>query len=249
MTHPARTLLQARGNGIWDVPRQGHRLTGNSGRSREQQSSGGLLGDCDHEPYRGAGDIIRHDLNSHAKVLAVAGAGKTTTMVERIDYLIRQCKTLPQAIRVVMFNGRIQEEFEAKVKAKGLDGVKVQTFHGLGNAICSWAVKQQAPARLHYDGGRRGDRRPDPACRPGGAGERATDRGRGSRDLEESPASHVENLRTSISIWKGMMTPARRPEHLSLLRLCPGLRCLRGHPPARASDGLRRHDLRGRRAS
>jgi DNA helicase-2/ATP-dependent DNA helicase PcrA len=33
--------------------------------------------------------IIRHALNSHAKVLSVAGSGKTTTMVERIDHLVR----------------------------------------------------------------------------------------------------------------------------------------------------------------
>jgi hypothetical protein len=39
-----------------------------------------------------------------------------------------------------MFNKRIQEEFDARVKGKGLDGVRVQTFHSLGNAICSWAV-------------------------------------------------------------------------------------------------------------
>lgn len=61
--------------------------------------------------------IIHHDLNAHAKVLAVAGSGKTTTMVERVEYLVRQCKVPQQAIRVVMFNKRIQEEFLSKVQA------------------------------------------------------------------------------------------------------------------------------------
>jgi hypothetical protein len=40
-----------------------------------------------------------------------------------------------------MFNKRIQEEFDGRVKKRGLDGIRVQTFHSLGNAICSWTVK------------------------------------------------------------------------------------------------------------
>ena len=158
--------------------------------------------------------IIRHDLRAHAKVLAVAGAGKTSTMVERIDYLVRQCNVPQQAIRVVMFNKRIQEEFDSKVKQKGLEAIKVQTFHSLGNAICSWAVKNQLMASYTTV---EDDAEIDDLIREAArevlakGGLRADE----AADLEENLASHVENLRTSISIWKGMMTPPERAGHLS----------------------------------
>jgi DNA helicase-2/ATP-dependent DNA helicase PcrA len=63
-------------------------------------------------------DIIRHDINAHAKVLAVAGSGKTTTEVERADYLVRSCEVPQRAIRIVMFNKSIQEDFDRTSASK-----------------------------------------------------------------------------------------------------------------------------------
>jgi superfamily I DNA/RNA helicase len=130
-------------------------------------------------------------------------------MVERVEHLVRAHQVPQRAIRVVMFNKRIQEEVDCRVKRKGLDGVKVQTFHSLGNAICSWAVQQGLMAayttvedeqeveddirRAVAELLRRNNL--DPAT---------------ARDLEDDPGTHVENLWTSISIWKGMMTPPER---------------------------------------
>lgn len=158
--------------------------------------------------------IVRHDLNAHAKVLAIAGAGKTTTMVERVEYLVRQCHVSQRAIRVVMFNKRIQEEFQNKVQAKGLENVKVQTFHSLGYAICSWAVQQGLmPSFTTMED----DLEADSLIRQAIAVYRQRDDLPlvVAEDLEEKLASHVENLRTSISIWKGMMTTPERAEHLT----------------------------------
>jgi DNA helicase-2/ATP-dependent DNA helicase PcrA len=113
-----------------------------------------------------------------------------------------------------MFNKRIQEEFDRRVKQKGLDGVRVQTFHSLGNAICSWAVKKGLMAsyttvedELEVEEDIR--RAIAEFLRRDGLDLAA------ARDLEENRATHVENLRTSISIWKGMMTPPERAVHLS----------------------------------
>jgi DNA helicase II / ATP-dependent DNA helicase PcrA len=158
--------------------------------------------------------IIRHDLNSHAKVLAVAGSGKTTTMVERVEHLVRAHQVPQRAIRVVMFNKRIQEEFDCRVKRKGLDGVRVQTFHSLGNAICSWAVQQGLMAA--YTTVEDEQEVEDDIRRAVAELLRRNNLDLATvRDLEDDPGTHVENLRTSISIWKGMMTPPERAGHLS----------------------------------
>src|SRR5262245_32264406 len=158
--------------------------------------------------------IIRHDLNSHAKVLAVAGAGKTTTMVERIDYLVRHCNVPQPAIRVVMFNKRIQEEFDSKVKQKGLAGIKVQTFHSLGNAICSWAAKNDLMASYTTV---EDEAETDDLIRQAVREllQKGCFQAANAADLEDNLAAHVENLRTSIAIWRGMMTPPERAGHLS----------------------------------
>lgn len=51
--------------------------------------------------------IVHHDLNAHAKVLAIAGACKTTTMLERVEYLVRQGHVHERAIRGGIALGRI----------------------------------------------------------------------------------------------------------------------------------------------
>ena len=58
--------------------------------------------------------IIEHDPAAHATVLAVAGAGKTTTMVYRIRHLIEQAKVPPKGIRAVMFNRSGESTFRRR---------------------------------------------------------------------------------------------------------------------------------------
>ena len=43
--------------------------------------------------------VINHKLGSHARVLAVAGSGKTTTMVYWADHLINRQGVDPRSIR------------------------------------------------------------------------------------------------------------------------------------------------------
>ncbi|GLQ31786.1 ATP-dependent helicase [Litoribrevibacter albus] len=84
--------------------------------------------------------VIRHE-NGHAKVMAVAGAGKTTTLV----YFVRQCLTRglqPRRILVLMYNKAAQEDFQAKLRqllSKGDSSFvsipEVRTFHSLGLRI------------------------------------------------------------------------------------------------------------------
>lgn len=88
--------------------------------------------------------IIHHPLGHHARVLAVAGSGKTTTMVYRIKYLVEELQQDPAHIRVVMFNKLAREQFEQKLKEEILDirkRPKVLTFHALAFSLRKKAEK------------------------------------------------------------------------------------------------------------
>ena len=76
--------------------------------------------------------VIQHPPGSHARVLAVAGSGKTTTMAQRVRFLVEYQGVSPQAIQVLMFNRLARNEFVDRLTRIGLAGERhprVQTFH------------------------------------------------------------------------------------------------------------------------
>lgn len=78
--------------------------------------------------------IVTHAVNRHALVLAVAGSGKSHTMVERIAYLIEACRVDPAHIIAVMFNKAASVEMTDRLikrvgKRNSPDAV---TYHRLG---------------------------------------------------------------------------------------------------------------------
>jgi DNA helicase-2/ATP-dependent DNA helicase PcrA len=48
--------------------------------------------------------VMHHPLGRHARVLAVAGSGKSFTMACRIQHLVMDCHIPPHSIKVLMFN-------------------------------------------------------------------------------------------------------------------------------------------------
>ncbi|BFM48419.1 ATP-dependent helicase [Marinomonas sp. THO17] len=83
--------------------------------------------------------VVQHDLTRPAKVIAVAGAGKTTTLIARIEYLLSQGVDAAQ-IGVFMFNKSAQEEFSQRLHQalahKGWRAPSVMTFHAFGMRLC-----------------------------------------------------------------------------------------------------------------
>lgn len=78
--------------------------------------------------------VVRHR-DGHAVVNAVAGAGKSTTLVEAIAMRVREGVD-PRRIRAIMFNKDAQLSMQARVNERVTDGaVKVQTFHSVGYEI------------------------------------------------------------------------------------------------------------------
>lgn len=81
--------------------------------------------------------VVNHE-GGHAIVGAVAGSGKTHTMVARVIHLLK-AGVEPRRILVLMFNKSAQEEFERRLKRacaeEGLPVAEVLTFHGFGLRI------------------------------------------------------------------------------------------------------------------
>ncbi len=81
---------------------------------------------------------VVHHKEGHAIVGAVAGSGKTHTMVARVVHLLKTGVD-PRRILVLMFNKSAQEEFDRRLRVRcseeGLKPAEVQTFHGFGLRI------------------------------------------------------------------------------------------------------------------
>ncbi|ETI62117.1 ATP-dependent helicase [Marinomonas profundimaris] len=84
--------------------------------------------------------VVLHDMTTPAKVIAVAGAGKTTTLISRIEHLLAQGVD-PSHIGVFMFNKSAQEEFSERLSKRlmsvgHLRSPSVMTFHAFGMKFC-----------------------------------------------------------------------------------------------------------------
>ena len=79
--------------------------------------------------------IINHPISKHALVSAVAGSGKTQTLIARIKYLLEQ-NILPEKILVVMYNKSAREDFFLRVSknisTEVAQRLNIRTFHSLG---------------------------------------------------------------------------------------------------------------------
>lgn len=95
--------------------------------------------------------VVEHG-NGHARVAAVAGAGKTTTMAARVLYLLEQ-GVAPKRILVLMFNRSARDDFQRRLAQLAKPGQAlpdVRTFHSLGHrltqSLCRWGAL--SPRRL-----------------------------------------------------------------------------------------------------
>lgn len=78
--------------------------------------------------------VVHHPVGRHARVLAVAGSGKTTTMAERVKYLITEEHVHPRQILILMFNRLARLQFQDRLAQVGLSPQQqpsVYTIHAL----------------------------------------------------------------------------------------------------------------------
>jgi len=86
--------------------------------------------------------VVEHPSGAHARVLAVAGSGKTTTMVHRVSHLLANGVTRT-AVQVVMFNVLARKQFTAKLDEAGCatrEQPAIDTFHSCAFRIIKRAI-------------------------------------------------------------------------------------------------------------
>lgn len=87
--------------------------------------------------------VIHAPLDTHIKVVAVAGSGKSWTMRQRVAHLL--VGGMPSSsILVLMFNKSAQIEFDLKLKALHPRGAlpQTRTYHSLGFRLCESLSKK-----------------------------------------------------------------------------------------------------------
>ena len=98
--------------------------------------------------------VVAHPLDQHARVLAVAGSGKSTTMAHRIKHLVQDCNVRPNAILVLMFNALARKQFITHLDKVGLPAnlqPSVHTFHSFSFQLINQMVKSGTlPASTQY---------------------------------------------------------------------------------------------------
>lgn len=89
--------------------------------------------------------IIAHPLKRHARVLAVAGSGKTTTIVLRVAYLVKEMGVDPRGIRVFAYNALARDELRARIAAllpAKQDQPRIDTFHSFAYRWIKQAISE-----------------------------------------------------------------------------------------------------------
>jgi len=88
--------------------------------------------------------VVNHPRGRHARVLAVAGSGKTTTMAYRVKHLLNS-RVSPKSICILMFNRMARVQFAQKLEELGLPPSArpdVNTFHSYSYGLIAKAVEK-----------------------------------------------------------------------------------------------------------
>jgi len=149
--------------------------------------------------------VINHPRGRHARVLAVAGSGKTTTMAHRVKFLIQEAQVSPKSIGILMFNRLARIQFKQKLEDLGLSpgAPAVHTFHSyayqlIGRAVdkgwipgllSMWIEDKEELVRITL--------------------HRAIQNVARTEDLD-SENFDVDEIMEAISLWKGSLIPPDR---------------------------------------
>lgn len=145
--------------------------------------------------------VVHHPLGRHAIVLAVAGSGKTTTMVHRVRFLLNQ-GVQPSQLLVLMFNKLAREQFKAKCLSTGLPSSISQQIH----SFHSYSFRILQRARLDVGMEIWGEEKAEVYRNILKRAIRAVEKS------ERLPQDSIdpEEAANAISLWKGALIPAEQ---------------------------------------
>ncbi|PMB16966.1 ATP-dependent helicase [Fischerella thermalis] len=150
--------------------------------------------------------IIEHPLNYHARVMSVAGSGKTSTMVKRIRYLVEKQGIPPGSIQVLMFNRLARKQFADRLEAEGVQyrgAIHVNTFHSYAYSIYNILIQQGImPPRDFWVGDREELHKKRIRLAVYEVQRNTNDQTLNPDDAEQA-----------ISLWKASMIPPERAGH------------------------------------
>ncbi|NCQ85778.1 MAG: UvrD-helicase domain-containing protein [Microcystis aeruginosa W13-18] len=76
------------------------------------------------------------EVNNNIQVLARAGSGKTSTLVNKALFLQKHCGILPSEILILAFNRKAAEEIRERIEHNSLNNIPyVMTFHALAYGL------------------------------------------------------------------------------------------------------------------
>lgn len=98
-------------------------------------------------------EVVRHPVDQNAVVIAVAGSGKSTTLVERMAYLIEGKHALPSEIIAVMFNASAANDMaESLVKRlTKRSAPQSVTYHRLGTLTLKILIDRGIALNWKFD--------------------------------------------------------------------------------------------------
>ena len=143
---------------------------------------------------------IVHHHEGPALVFAVAGAGKTTSMVHRIRHLVDAEGVAPRRILASSFSRATVNDLQTGIHRVGVRGVDARTLHALGRQFIQHAEKaKHLPPRLNQQ-----------TVNPADAGrylaERALRKLAREQDTEPSALGITTgDLADQIAAWKGQL--------------------------------------------
>jgi DNA helicase-2/ATP-dependent DNA helicase PcrA len=150
--------------------------------------------------------VIHHPKGEHAIVLAVAGSGKTTTMCNRVAYLINDLKVHPNQICILMFNQLARQDFNLKLKQK-FQSQQVQiahTFHSFCQKVRNQLEKRNLLARINESWTEQNQELMKIFTL------RAIDQVKKQRPDLRDIKFEVEDVMNVISLWKAELIPPER---------------------------------------
>lgn len=149
--------------------------------------------------------IIQHPMGNHARIMAVAGAGKTSTMVQLVKRYL-DSGVPGKSIQVLMFNVLARKEFKERIEALGLPSTmqpQVNTFHSFAYNVYKSIERSGLAPREVENWSEDSGERTDYFLR------------KIINDLEKKQviapmAVDVETARTAMALWKSEMVPPDR---------------------------------------